>query len=197
MKKTDFGNLAHISTVAVGSLNPVKVTAAKNAIQQYWPDAVCVGCAADSKVTAQPMSDQEAIDGALCRANEACRILDADMGVGLEGNTVDTPHGMFLSAWAVVVNGSATDATEIGLGSSGRLLLPKSIAEQIRNGEELGPLMDQVTNQQNTKQRQGAVGILTNGTLNRETGLTQAVLFALAPFVSALYNIEIAHAGHR
>ncbi len=47
--------------------------------------------------------------------------------------------------------------------------------------------MDRLTGQHNTKQAQGAVGILTGGLINRQLAYEQLVAMALAPFVKREY----------
>ena len=47
--------------------------------------------------------------------------------------------------------------------------------------------MDQLSGQHNTKQAQGAVGILTDGLSDRQSAYQQLVAMALAPFVKAEY----------
>jgi inosine/xanthosine triphosphatase len=173
--------------VAVGSRNPVKVAAVTAVIQRLWSGATVTGVAVASGVSVQPLSDEEAIAGATNRAREALAISAADLGVGLEGNTVETPYGMFTTGWAAIVDRRGV----IGLGSSGRLPLPAVVAQAVRNGRELGPLMDELVGQVNTKQRQGAVGILTQGLMTRTGALEIAVLYALARFLHPLYEAEL------
>jgi non-canonical (house-cleaning) NTP pyrophosphatase len=72
------------------------------------------------------------------------------------------------------------------------MLLPSPVAEALRAGGELGPAMDQLTGQHNTKQAQGAVGILTNGLSNRQSAYGQLVAMALGPFVETAYYRPIA-----
>ncbi len=169
-----------VQLVAVGSTNPAKVRAATNVITQVWPTAGIHGVAVESGVSSQPLSDEEAIVGARNRAENARAHLDADLGVGIEGNTADSAHGMFSTAWVAVVNRQGV----VGLGAAGRFLLPEWVAAAIRQGAELGPLMDAFVGEENTKQRQGAVGILTGGLLTRSQALETAVALALARFVN-------------
>ena len=177
-----------MKTVTVGSANPVKIAAVRSAVQRIWPQVWVSGIETASGVSEQPRSDEEAITGATNRACGALEYSDADFGFGLEGNTVDTPYGMFVSGWVAIVKRSDRERlTQVGLGTSGRLLLPERIATGIRNGEELGPLMDQFTGQENTKQRQGTVGILTDGHLDRTVGFERGVLYALSRFISPQY----------
>ena len=73
--------------IAVGSLNPVKLAAVKEAFSIVWPDTVwdVIGVEVISGVSAQPMSDIESIKGAINRAKISITELEADYGVGLEG----------------------------------------------------------------------------------------------------------------
>ena len=172
-----------VRQVMVGTTNPVKIAAVTSAIQRIWPAARVSGLLVDPGVSAQPLSDEEAIVGATNRARLALKMENADLGIGVEGNTVETVHGMFSTAWVVIINRAGT----LGLGSSGRFLLPKAVAQAIRQGGELGPLMDQLTGDQNTKHKQGAVGILTGGLITRAAALETAVLFALTRFMNPGY----------
>lgn len=175
-----------IQTIGVGSTNPVKVRAVTQAIERVWPTVVIESVQVESGVRAQPMSDDEAITGATNRARSAQQVSNADLGIGLEGSVADSPYGMFVTGWAAVVDRSGT----LGIGGSGRFLVPATIADGLRNGGELGTLMDQLVGQTNTKQRQGAVGILTGGMISRTEALASAVIFALTRFLNPAYYAE-------
>jgi inosine/xanthosine triphosphatase len=172
-----------ITTVAVGSANPVKLQAVRNSIQRIWPNAEVSSVAVASGVRAQPLSDEEAIAGAVNRARAARQGLDSDLCSGLEGNTNETAHGVFVTGWAAAVDRHDT----LGIGGSGRFLLPALLVDSIRQGAELGELMDEWAGQANTKQKQGAVGIMTNGLISRTEALQVAVIFALARFLNPDY----------
>ena len=172
-----------IHTIGVGSTNPVKLAAVTQAVERIWPAAMIESVAVDSGVRAQPLSDDEAITGATNRARSAQQASNADLGIGLEGSVADSAYGMFVTGWAAVVDRSGT----LGIGGSGRFLVPATIAEGLRNGGELGTLMDQLVGQTNTKQRQGAVGILTSGLISRTEALESAVIFALTRFLNPTY----------
>lgn len=172
-----------IATVAVGSANPVKVQAVYNSIQRIWPNAEVNGIAVASGVRAQPLRDEEAITGAVNRARAARQQLDYDLGIGLEGNTNESAYGVFVTGWAAVVDRYAT----LGIGGSGRFLLPPALVDRLRQGEELGDLMDEWAGQANTKQKQGAVGIMTNGLISCTDALQTAVIFALTRFLNPEY----------
>ena len=77
--------------VAIGSKNPVKIEAVKEAFGKVWPDQdfEFIGIEVPSGVPDQPMSDEESIKGATTRANNALDRLNADFGIGLEGGSAE------------------------------------------------------------------------------------------------------------
>jgi len=177
--------------IAVGSTNPVKIAAVRAVTARAFPGAEVTGLEVDSGVPEQPWSDAETRRGALNRARAALSITGADLGIGLEGGVVDTEMGLMTCAWCVIVDGGGG----VGVGGGVHLLVPPSVARVLRAGEELGPAMDRLTGQHNTKQAQGAVGILTGGLSNRQRAYEQLVAMALAPFVRAEYYTEMADGG--
>lgn len=170
--------------ISVGSKNPVKIKAVKNVVKLMWINAEIVSVAVSSGVSKQPMSDDEAIKGAAARAHLSLQKTDADLGIGLEGCTVDTEYGMFVTGWVVVVD----KTKKMGIGGGGRLLLPEKIASEVRKGKELGPVMDEFTGECNVKQNQGAVGVLTNNIVPRTAAFEQCVIYALARFITDYYE---------
>ena len=49
--------------------------------------------------------------------------------------------------------------------------------------EELGPIIDSISNDQNCKQKGGAISYFTKGILNRKQLYIQGMLMALIPFL--------------
>jgi inosine/xanthosine triphosphatase len=174
---------ASVRCIAIGSMNPIKIAAVKSAVSHIWAGAEFIAVEADSGVDSQPQSDEETLRGALNRARAALDHAAADVGIGLEGGVMDTGDGMFLTGWAAVTDKEGGK----GLGSGGALLLPELVAAQIRQGRELGPVMDKMMDQHNLKQNQGTVGVLTKGLVNRKEAFERAVLFALSRFISPEY----------
>ena len=169
--------------ISVGSNNPVKITAVENAVKKIWPDAEVIKIEVDSNVSNQPMSNEEAIQGAINRAKLSLQQTGADIGIGLEGCVYDSKFGMFLSGWVVAINKNG----EIGIGGGGGLLLPEKVASEVRNGKELGLVMDRFIRGHNTKQKQGAVGVLTNNLIPRTDAFERSVIFALTRFINPHY----------
>jgi inosine/xanthosine triphosphatase len=172
------------SRVAVGSKNPVKVAAVRAVMTRLGSTAVVEGVAVASGVPDQPFGDDETIRGALERAREARRALDADVGVGIEGGVVEMADGSLRTcAWAAVV---VRDGRH-GVGGSLAMPLPDSVARLIRErGMELGHAMDQLTGQHNVKQGSGAVGILTRGLVARQGAYEVLVAYAAGKFLVEL-----------
>ena len=165
----------------VGSLNPIKLEALRAGVTQMFAAADVRAMAAPSGVSAQPVGDEEMIAGAAQRAQYVLQALpDTDYGVGLEGGVLELKEGMFACAWCVVAHRSG----DVGLASTGRFLLPPRVAELVRGGMELGHADGVVFGRANSKQAEGAVGILTHGRLNRAQFYTPAVLLALVRFVN-------------
>lgn len=165
---------------AVGSENPVKINCVIEAVTAFWSEARAIGVSTDSGVSAQPDSDQEMLLGALNRAQQALdKTPKAQFGIGLEGGTLDAEDGMWAYAWIAVVDREG----RIGKGQSGRFLLPEPVAQLVRDGIELGEADDRFFGRSNSKQQDGAIGILSDGIVTRLDLYKPAVIFALLPFV--------------
>jgi inosine/xanthosine triphosphatase len=172
-----------IKRIAVGSTNPVKIDAVRMVASRAFPGAEVIGLDSASGVSEQPWGDEETRQGALNRARAVLAAAGSDLGVGLEGGVLETEMGLMTCAWCVIVDREG----RIGVGGGVHVLLPPSVAQALRTGGELGPAMDELSGQHNTKQAQGAVGILTAGLSDRQAAYGQLVAMALAPFVQAKY----------
>src|SRR5262245_22587372 len=169
-----------IQTVVVASTNPVKVQAAATGFQRMFPalQLNIVSVAVASGVRHQPLSDTETLTGALQRVQNARALLpDADYWIGIEGGIDDLGAEMSAFAWVVV-----RSTTRMGKGRTGTFFLPPRVAHLIREGKELGEADDIVFKRSNSKQDNGAVGILTSNVIERMTFYEHAVILALVPF---------------
>jgi inosine/xanthosine triphosphatase len=175
--------LDSVRLVAIGSVNPVKIAAARAVIAPLARLAVFEGVPVQSSVEDQPFGDEETIRGARTRAEAARASLDADLGVGIEGGCVETPDGMRTCAWAVIVDRTG----KRGTGGSLAMPLPQRVARMIRGGKELGHAMDELVGENNTKHGAGAVGILTAGRVSRQRAYEILVTYSLAPFLTPEY----------
>lgn len=167
-------------TLVVASTNPVKLQAAANGFRRLFPGSELnvIAAAAPSDVAHQPLSDEETLRGALNRsANAQAAHPHADYWIGIEGGIQSIGHEMAAFAWIVV-----RSRKTIGKGRSGTFFLPPAVAELIRQGKELGEADDIVFGRSNSKQDNGAVGLLTNNAIDRAQLYEHALILALIPF---------------
>lgn len=167
--------------ITVASQNPVKLNAALAAFQRMFPaqSYVVDGVSVPSGVPEQPTSVSETMEGARNRAEQArAAAPGADYWVGIEGGIEDSPLGMTCFARVHVLGrGRIT-----GLGQTAVFYLPREVAELVRGGMELGLADDKVFGRDNSKQSNGAIGLLTDDLVDREAYYTHAVIMALVPF---------------
>jgi inosine/xanthosine triphosphatase len=176
-------------TLVVASTNPVKIQAATDGFQRLFPGSELNVVAANvpSDVAQQPMSDEETLRGALNRsANAQAAHPDAAYWIGIEGGIQPIGQEMIAFAWIVV-----RSKEMIGKGRTGTFFLPPAVAELIRQGKELGEADDIVFGRTNSKQDNGAVGLLTDNVIDRAQLYEHAMILALIPFKNAgLYRTE-------
>ncbi len=169
-----------MKTIIVASTNPVKIQAALAGFQAMFPDETFTvrGISVPSGVSDQPMSDEETLNGALNRAQAARQQLTAaDFWAGIEGGCEEKHGNLWAFAWVTVLAGDIT-----GKGRTAAFTLPHEIADLVRQGVELGMADDQVFGRSNSKQGNGAVGILTADVIDRTSYYEHAVVLALVPF---------------
>ncbi len=166
--------------VIVTSKNPVKLEATKQAFKQVFSDkeidfeVVTV----PSGVSDQPMSEAETMKGAKSRAKNAKEQLpDADYWVGIEGGVQIVGGEMLTYAWIYVL-GKGLE----GKARSASFYLPEKIKVLVESGKELGDADDIVFGKSNSKQQNGAVGILTHDIITRTALYIPAIVLALIPF---------------
>lgn len=172
------------ATIAVGSTNPVKLAAVQAVLSRAFSEIILITVEAPSGVPEQPWGDDQTRLGAFNRAKQALAKTGADYGVGLEGGLSESSAGLMTCAWCAMVDQKG----KVGYGGGVKMLLPPIVADILRQHGELGPAMDALINETDTKQKQGAVGILTNGLSNRQTAYEQLVAMAAAPFVTGYYG---------
>lgn len=173
--------------IVVATNNPVKIRAVENAFQRMFPNErfKCWGKATPSGVPDQPMDDQETLLGAHNRASN-CKTNHPlfDYWVGIEGGIEIKDNEMNAFAWIVILSKNRESKAR-----SGTFYLPEKVMNLVISGMELGHADDQVFGQSNSKQRGGAVGLLTGDVIDRKKLYEEAVVLALIPFKNeALYN---------
>lgn len=173
--------------IVVGSLNPVKKLAVTSVFDTLYPDVIYSTVNVPSGVPDQPWGDAETRTGAINRAKAAQSQTQADFGIGLEGGLIQTELGIMTCAWCAVYG----SAEQLGVGGGSHMMLPPAAAAQLAQGMELGLVMDNLTDQHNTKHSLGAIGLMTDGLETRQTAYAHILRLALAPLRSP------AHFNHR
>lgn len=177
-------------TLVVASKNPVKIAAAQDGFKQMFPELEIsiTAISVSSDVSDQPMSDEETLEGAINRVNNAYQTRpEADFWIGLEGGVAPMGEDLTAFAWIVVRSKKI-----IGKARTGTFFLPGAVAELVDQGIELGIADDMVFGSKNSKQAGGAIGLLTQNVLDRKQLYQQAVLMALVPFL----NQELYSSNH-
>jgi len=167
--------------VAIGSTNPVKVQAVKNAFKKVYTSKKIkfVSFEVSSGVSKQPMSDLESIKGARNRAKIAIKKENADFGVGLEGGLQKIENNWFDSGWIIVLDKKGKE----GIGSSLKMHTPRKMVKLINKGLELGDADDIFFKTKNSKQKQGHFGLMTKSKIVRAKAYEHAVISALVRFI--------------
>ena len=178
-----------MKTIAVASHNPVKLQAVRSGFERMFPEQAFTlqPISAASQVSDQPMSDEETLLGAHNRANGACQVAPgADFWVGIEGGVEAQGAEMAAFAWVVVRSNGL-----VGKGRTGAFYLPDAISRLVQEGKELGEADDIVFGRANSKQQEGAIGLLTGSVIDRTMLYEHAVILALVPFKNPeLYTSE-------
>lgn len=169
--------------ILVGSKNPVKIDAVRESLSNYFQNIEVSGIEVESGVSIQPVGDETFI-GAKNRAlklkklNESNNI-NADLFVGIEGGIIKEFNCWFAFGCMCMVDKYGN----IGFGTSPHFQLPLLVVEKLLKGIELGTVMDEIQNEENTKQKLGAIGYFTNGVMNRKEFYIEGLKVAIIPFL--------------
>lgn len=173
--------------IIVASKNPVKIQATLVGFTKMFPDEKfdIEGISVGSGVKDQPLTDEETLKGAENRARNAMKTyLKADYYVGIEGGIEPKGKEIYTFAWVAIVSENI-----VGKGKTASFLLPPRVVKLVKSGIELGDAMDEIFAKENSKQNEGAIGILTDGVIDRANLYAPAVITALIPFKkSKLYK---------
>ncbi|MGL1888432.1 MAG: inosine/xanthosine triphosphatase [Reichenbachiella sp.] len=166
--------------IGIGSMNPVKINCVRQAFEEMMEgEMVFIGIDVNSSVSDQPLTNEETLLGAENRAKDSqLKLKDAEFWVGIEGGVENTNGGMEAFAWVVILS-----KEKKGISRTATFMLPLQIAELVNQGVELGHADDQIFKRKNSKQKDGAIGILTNGKIDRTAYYKPAVTMAMIPFL--------------
>lgn len=148
---------------AIASKNQAKINAVSTALEELGIEGHLISQEAPSGVAEQPRTIEETRRGAINRA-KAIISQPLDMAIGLEGGVYELDGEMYLCNWGAL----ATNSGMLYTAAGAQIPLPRAIADQLRAGRELGPVMDEYVKETGTRLHKGAVGILTAGAVKRD-----------------------------
>ncbi|RNF40801.1 DUF84 family protein [Planococcus salinus] len=164
--------------VAVASKNAAKIKAVEAVLEELEFDFALASVETDSGVAAQPLSQIETRRGAINRAQQALGE-GMDFAIGLEGGVYELEETMYLCNWGAL---AAANGQLLTAGGA-QIRLPEEIGRQLKNGMELGPVMDRYANETGIRHHKGAVGILTAGLVNRNEMFEHVVKLLMGQYL--------------
>lgn len=170
--------------VLIGSQNPVKIDAVRDAFSRYFMDVETISINVNSGVPEQPV-EEDTFKGAENRVMELRRIneeenIGADIFVGIEGG-IKKCYSRWFSFGAICVmdkNGRT------GFGTSPHFQIPDDVKDELLKGVELGTIIDKLAGDDNTKQRDGSIGFFTKGRMGRKDLYVPGIVVAMVPFLN-------------
>lgn len=180
------GRLLRPVKVAVGSTNKVKVDAVRSILTQVFGLVDIVSVEPEHGFEKQPMEDR-VIEGSIERARNALTRAGADLGVGIEaGLFYNRALGRYLDIQYCAIVDSRGRLT---VGHGPGFEYPPAVIESVLRGNTVGDTMSGITGIERIGHKQGSIGYLSDGMIDR-TRLTEiAVLMALIPRIrTELYS---------
>lgn len=166
--------------VNVGSKNITKVQAVEELFQEFpeFSSAEIYSIEVDSGVHKQPKTIEETVQGAMNRARNAFN--NCDLSIGLESGLIKVPYTK--SGYMDTTMCAIYDGERFHLGGSSPFEYPKSMIDLVFNkDQDISEAAKSVgfSHDDNLGKREGMIGVLTRGKLNRKEYSKQAVLTAL------------------
>ncbi len=160
--------------IAVGSANMVKVAAVRSVMERVYGDVRITAIEVDSGVPSQPFEAQTH-QGSLNRARNA--LGDHEMSVGIEAGVFEMLDGLYDIQHCTIIDRQGKET--YGQGSGFRY--PDAVADLVRSGTTVGDAMRRIYGDTDIGKKQGAVGLLSKGLIDREKLTEQAVIAAMIP----------------
>ena len=166
--------------IHVGSMNPVKVDAVKEAILDYLGFSYALVIAKDvsSGVSKQPLSIEEIVRGAVNRAKNA---FDGwDYSFGIESGLMAVPYAK--SGYVNISACAIFDGSEQYLGLSSAFEYPVAVIGLVKSGMDVDEAFYSLglTSDPRIGYSLGAINVLTMGRINRKELIKQGIMMAMA-----------------
>jgi len=160
--------------IAVGSTNRVKIEAVRTVMEKIFGNVIVIPVDVKSGVSEQP-KESETRTGAVNRAVSA--LGSNDLSVGIEAGVFLTEDGLYDFQYCAIYdkNGKMT----VGVGPGFRY--PDKVAALVSDGMTVSEAIHKIYGNSDIGKRQGAVGLLSRGLLDRKTLTEQSVTAAMIP----------------
>lgn len=167
--------------IAVGSTNPAKIAGVRVMTRRIFGRMrlKVKAIAIRSAVAAQPLSWAETAKGATARAVQAYAA-GADYGVGMEAGLQRIGKRYYDAQFCAVFDDEKTT-----MGLSMGFEYPQHVLRRALKGGEIGSIIGELSGDENTKFKAGAIGFLSRGLLRRSEMAAQAFACAMIPRISA------------
>lgn len=183
------GRLKGKMVVAAGSQNPVKVSAIREVFQRAFSgtDIEIVERRVASEVSEQPF-DEETIRGAINRSRNALKGTGAHYGVGIEaGLFFNSTLGRYLDVqYCAIIDRNDMITVGHGAGFSYPDEVISAVLDGKKDGITIGDAMKIVYGKEEIGRKEGAVGFLSRGLLNRKELTEHAIITALIPRINRM-----------
>ena len=172
----EYGRSGHrqVMDIAVGSVNQVKVSAVRSVMEWVYGEVRITAVDVPSGVPPQPFEGQTH-EGSRNRALAA--LGEHDMAVGIEAGVFEMLDGLYDIQHCTIVSRDGRET--YGHGSGFRY--PDAIAALVRGGMTVGDAVHEVYGDTDIGKKQGAVGLLSKGLIDRKTLTEQSVTAAMIP----------------
>lgn len=168
--------------ILVGSKNPVKIQAAKEAFELYYENVEVVGYPAESGVNEQPVNE-EIFLGAKNRSLNLRKYaeengIEADFFASVESGMTDKLGDWVITNVAVVIDKNG----KVSMGTSAGFPVPHRLVDEIKE-KSLGVVMGNLSGEDDISKKYGGVYFLTRK-ITRDDLSRDAFVMALTKFVN-------------
>ena len=173
--------------ILIGTNNPGKIQAAKEAFESFFEDIEIQGIPVLSEVRDQPV-DLEIYEGARNRVNNLIKYakennIEAEYFLGVESGITN-----LLGKWEIVNVAIIKDKSGYeSFGTSAGFPVPDKYVNEIIE-TDLGKTMDKMFNEHDLRSSKGGISLLTRNTIDRIDITKEAFIMALTQFVNEFWN---------
>lgn len=169
--------------ILVGTKNPGKIEATRQAFEIYFNDVNIEGISVQSEVSDQPINEQ-IVKGAKNRIKNLKQYanknnIDADFYVAAEAGITD-----YFQTW-IDINAVIIENNEgmQSFGISQGFPIPNKYIEEIKN-TDLGKVLDKLFEGKELNKGKGGINFLTKGEISRIDLTRNAVIMALTTYIN-------------